>query len=186
MQRLIKMKDIVFFKQDQRNSFATGYIGLLRMGSNIFMCVRMNLSNLHTSFLTHPALLVRHLAKCMRCCNALRGWNFSFQSTSVLYRTLLMNNPAAVVFTTVTTSLFARDLLPLRSRLHSTLSQLFVALFCKLRQITIQCLICCLSVGENRRELWNLQRANNLNLAMRVQLEKCYFIKNCCNTKKGG
>ena len=111
---------------------------------------------------------------------------FSFQSTSVLHRTLLMNNPAAVVFSTVTASLFARDLLPLRSRLNSTLSLLFLALCCRLRQITIQCLISCLSVGENRRKLWNLQRAKNLNLGMRAQLEKCYFIKNCCNTKKGG
>jgi hypothetical protein len=41
------------------------------------------------------------------------------------------------------------------------------------------------SVGGNRRKLWNLQRANNLNLGMQAQLEKSYFIKNCCKTKKG-
>jgi hypothetical protein len=110
------------FNKIQAKFICYGIYWAIANGFKYFMCVLMTLSNLHTSLLTHPALFVRHLAKCMRCCIVLRDWGFFFQSTSVLCLTLLMNNPAVVVFTTVTASLFARDLLPLRSRLHSTLS----------------------------------------------------------------
>lgn len=37
------------------------------------MCVHINVANLNISLLPHPTLFVRHLAKCMRCCNALRS-----------------------------------------------------------------------------------------------------------------